>query len=60
MRIEHSDLEKMLQQRGSDEPGRTFAQRLPEHIDTQRDRQLIKECGIEPNILETIVNQTES
>lgn len=58
MQIERSHLENVLRQKGSEQTARTVEQRLPEHIDTQRDRQLIKECGIDPNVLETIVTQT--
>ena len=55
MRIERSQLEEVLRRRGSERTAEAVAARLPEHVDTHRDRDLIQQCGIDPDILETIV-----
>lgn len=57
MQIERSHLEDVLRQRGSERTAEAVEERLPEHIDTDRDRQLIKECGIDPNMLEMILSR---
>jgi len=55
MDIERSRLMEMLRQRGSEQTAQAVERRLPEHIDTQRDRHLIEQCGIDPSVLETLV-----
>jgi SAM-dependent methyltransferase len=55
MQIERSRLVEVLRQRGSEQTARAVEQQLSEHIDTQRDSMLIKRCGIDPNVLETIM-----
>ena len=57
MQIERSLLEDVLRQRGSERTAEAVEQQLPEHIDTDRDRQLIKECGIDPGMLEMILSR---
>lgn len=56
MQIERGHLQDVLRQRGSHQTAQAVEQRLPEHIDTERDRALIRECGIDPNVLESIVS----
>jgi len=55
MEIQRSQLTQVLRHRGSEQTAQAVEQRLPEHIDTQRDRHLIEQCGIDPGVLETIV-----
>ncbi|MDQ2622056.1 MAG: hypothetical protein M3Y45_03350 [Actinomycetota bacterium] len=55
MQIERSHLEDVLRQRGSVRTAQAVEERLPEHIDTSRDRELIEGCGIDPNVLEMLV-----
>jgi hypothetical protein len=58
MQIERSQLEEVLRRRGSERTAEAVAQRLPERVDTHRDRHLIEECGIDPDVLETLVVPT--
>ena len=60
MEIERSRLEQILRDHGSEQTALAVEQRLPERIDTERDRQLIKQCGIDANVLETMVARTDS
>lgn len=55
MNIERSRLEEILRQRGSEQTAHVVEQQLPEQIDTERDRELIQKCGIDPDMLEMIV-----
>ena len=55
MRIERSHLLEVLRQRGSKQVAQAVEVSLPEQIDTERDRQLITQCGIDPNVLEAIM-----
>jgi ubiquinone/menaquinone biosynthesis C-methylase UbiE len=59
MQIERSQLAEVLRQRGSERTAEAVAQQLPEHIDTRRDRDLIEDCGIDPDVLERVVTATD-
>lgn len=60
MQIERSRLQALLRDRGGESTAQVVGERLPEQIDTQRDRQLLKDCGIDPNVLETIIPRSGS
>lgn len=60
MEIERSHLQQILREHGSEETAQAVEQWLPERIDTQRDKQLIKQCGIDANVLETMVAPTDT
>ena len=60
MNIERSHLEEVLRQHGSDRTAQEIHQRLPEHVDTERDRQLLRQCGIDANVLETIMAASDT
>ena len=60
MEVERSHLEQILREHGSEKTALAVEQRLPEHIDTQRDQQLIKQCGIDTNVLETMLARTDT
>jgi ubiquinone/menaquinone biosynthesis C-methylase UbiE len=59
MEIERSRLEEILREHGSKQTALSVAQLLPERIDTHRDQQLIQQCGIDTNVLETMVARTD-
>lgn len=59
MRIERSHLLEVLRQRGSKQTAQAVEELLPEQIDTKADRQLLTQCGIDPNVLEAIMPSTD-
>jgi hypothetical protein len=60
MNIERIQLEKLLRQHGSDRTALEVQQRLPESIDTERDSQLLRQCGIDLNVVETLMASTDT
>lgn len=60
MDIERSHVEQILRERGSIRTAEAVEEQLPEQIDTERDRELIKQCGIDPNVLESIATQASA
>jgi hypothetical protein len=60
MNIERSQLEQVLRQHGSDRTAQKVHEGLPESIDTERDRQLLTQCGIDANVLETLMASTDT
>jgi hypothetical protein len=60
MEIERSHLEQILREHGSEQTAQAVEQRLPERIDTQRDQQLIQQCGIDINVLKAMVAPTDT
>jgi hypothetical protein len=60
MNIERSHLEQVLRQHGSDRTAQEAHERLPESVDTERDRHLLKQCGIDANVLETLMPSTDT
>ena len=51
MRIERRQLVELLSGRNSDATARRVAQCLPKQVDLTRDRTLLRQCGIDPNVL---------
>jgi hypothetical protein len=49
--IERNELIELLRSRGDDHTAERAEQSLPQHIGVRRDRQLLRQCGIDPNVL---------
>ena len=56
MDIERGRLVKLLRARNSDRTAHRAEQSLPQHIDLERDRGLLRQCGIDPNVLSVILS----
>lgn len=56
MHVQRRQLVQLLRSRNSDTTARRAEQTLPQHIDLDRDRDLLKQCGIDPNVLAFILS----
>jgi hypothetical protein len=54
--IERNELAELLRSRGNDQTAVRAEQSLPQHIDLQRDREALRQCGIDPNVLAYILS----
>ena len=54
--IERNELAELLRSRGNDQTAVRAEQSLPQHIDLQRDRETLRQCGIDPNVLAYILS----
>jgi hypothetical protein len=54
--IERDELAELLRSRGNDQTAVRAEQSLPQHIDLQRDRETLRQCGIDPNVLAYILS----
>ena len=56
MEVERQQLVKLLRSRDNEWTARRAEQSLPQHIDLDRDRALLRRCGIDPNVLAVILS----
>lgn len=59
MHIERNKLVELLRSRGNDRTAKRAEQSLPEHIDLVRDRKILRRCGIDPNVLASILSRQD-
>ena len=56
MRVERSQLVTLLRSRYSHTTAQRAERSLPQHVDLDRDRGLLRQCGIDPNVLAVILS----
>lgn len=57
MKVERQQLTDLLRSRGGERTAERAAQSLPQTIDLVRDRDLLRQCGIDPNALAAMLPQ---
>ncbi len=56
MEVDRQQLVRLLRSRDNVWTAERAEQSLPEHIDLDRDRMLLRQCGIDPNVLAIILS----
>ena len=51
MVVDRQQLVELLRSRNNERTAARAEESLPQHIDLDRDRVLLRECGIDPNVL---------
>jgi hypothetical protein len=54
--VDRNELAELLRSRGNDQTAVRAEQSLPQHIDLQRDRETLRQCRIDPNVLAYILS----
>jgi hypothetical protein len=57
--IERNELVELLRSRGNDHTAEQAEQFLPQHINLHRDRESLRQCGVDPNVLAFILRRQE-
>ena len=60
MQLGRGDLVQLLQSRGSHRAAQEARDCLPEQIDIERDRDELKQCGIDPDALASLIRSAQS
>ena len=56
MVVDRQQLVELLRSRDNERTAERAEESLPKHIDLDRDRVLLRECGIDPNVLAVILS----
>ena len=59
MHIDRHSLLTFLRSRDNEGTARLVEDELPSEIDTERDRELLRRCGINPNVLEAMAGRDQ-
>jgi hypothetical protein len=60
VKVDREQLVKLLRSRDNEWTAQRAELSLPKHIDLERDRVLLRKCGIDPNVLAVILSMDDA